>query len=189
MANPTTGFGLKPIRHFAGGTVRANPYKIASGLATHIGLYDVLEPLSTGYVDRAEAADTLLLGSVGGFNYTATDGTVVFSKAWVASTTTKGSADVTCFVYDDPNTVFAVRSVGSITIADVHGSADLDTVADYDTGTGYSKTMALGTASWTSTAANLKLLRLNEAVDNDSGTNAVGDVLINEHVYNTTTGI
>jgi hypothetical protein len=66
------------------------------------------------------AIDDNLIGIFAGCQYIASNGSVVFSPIWAATTTTQCSADVDALVYTDPNTVFEVQCLTGTSFAQTH---------------------------------------------------------------------
>ena len=180
MANVDAAFGMRPVRHLSGGQIRANEYKIASGTSSNIFTGDCVKLLSTGYIDVA-AAGNRLLGVFAGAQYTASDGEVKFVRYFPTGTATQGSGDVTAYIYDDPNIVYAVQSAGSADFADIGNLADI-VVGSGDTTTGQSKVEVSGTTG--TGTANLRILRKYDDPKNSYGTNGVLEVTIHEHELN-----
>lgn len=130
MANADRPSGFTPLRHAFGGVIRANPYKIDNGYGTGLFTGDAVI-LSSGYVNIAAQDSSVLLGVFAGCQYIASDGSVVFSKTWPASTATNGE-DPTCWVYDDPGIVFAVQTeTGSTYASASHDGTAYDVELDH----------------------------------------------------------
>ena len=126
MANTDAAFGAKPVRHLTGGTIRANEWKILGDGTSSSNIFtgDFVKLGATGYIDVA-AAGNRLLGVFAGCSYTNSSGEQVYSKYYPASTTAQNSGDITAYVYDDPNIVFAIQSSGSADFADIGNLADI----------------------------------------------------------------
>tara|TARA_R110000803_G_scaffold210567_2_gene282669 strand:- start:1810 stop:2385 length:576 start_codon:yes stop_codon:yes gene_type:complete len=180
MANTDAPNGLKPVRHIAGGTIRPNEYKIPSGYNTAIFTGDAVKLLSSGYVAVA-AAGNRLLGVFAGCSYPNSSGEQVFSRQWTASATTQGTVDVTAYIYDDPNIVYAVQSAGSADFTDIGNMADIVATAG-STSTGQSAMEVSGTTG--TGTANLRILGLYNAPNNAYGTNGILEATIYEHELN-----
>ncbi len=180
MANVDAAFGLKPVRHLTGGQIRANEYKIASGTSSNIFTGDCVKLLATGYIDVAAATERIL-GVFAGAQYTASDGEVKFVKYFPTGTATQASGDVTAYIYDDPNIVFAVQSAGSADFADIGNLADI-VAGSGDTTTGQSRFEISGTTG--TGTAGLRILRKFDSPKNEYGTNGILEVTIHEHELN-----
>jgi hypothetical protein len=179
MANTDAAFGAKPVRHLTGGTIRANEWKILGDGTSSSNIFtgDFVKLGATGYVDVA-AAGNRLLGVFAGCSYTNSSGEQVYSKYYPASTTAQNSGDITAYVYDDPNIVFAIQSSGSADFADIGNLADI-VAGTGSTTTGHSKFEINGTTGTGS--ANLRILGLYNEPKNAYGTNGVLEAVIWEH--------
>ena len=180
MANLDAPAGAKPFRHLSGGMIRASEYKIASGTSSDIFTGDFVKLLSTGYIDVASAGNRIL-GVFAGVKYTASDGEVVYKKYFPTGTTTLASADVTAYVYDDPNITYRIQSAGSADFADIGNLAD-HVAGSGSTTTGQSGHEVSGTTG--TGTAGLRILRLIDDPDNSAGTNGELEVVIYEHELN-----
>ena len=180
MANLDAPAGAKPFRHLSGGMIRASEYKIASGTSSDIFTGDFVKLLSTGYIDVASAGNRIL-GVFAGVKYTASDGEVVYKKYFPTGTTTLASADVTAYVYDDPNITYRIQSAGSADFADIGNLADHG-AGSGSTTTGQSGHEVSGTTG--TGTAGLRILRLIDDPDNSAGTNGELEVAIYEHELN-----
>ena len=180
MANLDAPAGAKPFRHLSGGMIRASEYKIASGTSSDIFTGDFVKLLSTGYIDVASAGNRIL-GVFAGVKYTASDGEVIYKKYFPTGTTTQGSADVTAYVYDDPNITYRIQSAGSADFTDIGNLAD-HVAGSGSTTTGQSGHEVSGTTG--TGTAGLRILRLIDDPDNSAGTNGELEVVIYEHELN-----
>ena len=180
MANLDAPSGARPFRHLSGGMIRASEYKIASGTSSDIFTGDFVKLLSTGYIDVASAGNRIL-GVFAGVKYTASDGEVVYKKYFPTGTTTLASADVTAYVYDDPNITYRIQSAGSADFADIGNLAD-HVAGSGSTTTGQSGHEISGTTG--TGTAGLRILRLIDDPDNSAGTNGELEVAIYEHELN-----
>jgi|TARA_R100000353_G_scaffold18611_1_gene17178 hypothetical protein len=180
MANLDAPAGAKPFRHLSGGMIRASEYKIASGTSSDIFTGDFVKLLSTGYIDVASAGNRIL-GVFAGVKYTASDGEVVYKKYFPTGTTTLASADVTAYVYDDPNITYRIQSAGSADFTDIGNLAD-HVAGSGSTTTGQSGHEVSGTTG--TGTAGLRILRLIDDPDNSAGTNGELEVVIYEHELN-----
>lgn len=177
MANPDTPMGFVPFRHVRGGVIRTQTYPIASAYNTNLLRGDAVI-LSSGKVNRAADDSAAILGSFYGCEYTASDGSKVYSPYWPASTVTLGSLDAVAHVYSDPGISFRVQTdTGTaFALANVGGSFDIELDHAGSTFTGQSG-MELdisdtGTGQFT-------VLGLIDEPDNAVGVNAMVEVVIN----------
>jgi hypothetical protein len=130
MANVNDPNGFTPAYHLSGGVIRASEFAIESGATGDIFSGDVVK-LSSGYVLQGGATDAPL-GVFQGVQYTATDGTPVWSRKWTSGTSTLGSADAKAYVYSDPNIVYEAQSTGTPTQASVGAIYTISTTAGDD---------------------------------------------------------
>lgn len=170
-------FGFRPLRHLSGGDPnRTRQYPIASGYATALGTGDPVKALTDGSIALAAAGERIL-GIFQGVQYTAADGSAVFTNYWTASTS---ATNVKASVVTDPNVTFEVQSAGTPVIADTF------LLADHITGTASSVTgTSAATLSGTMATGNagFRILALVDKPGN-SGLNATLEVQIFEHEYN-----
>ena len=184
MANVDAAFGLIPTRHLsASGSVRTNKYTIVSGLAENIFNGDLCIIDANGQITPHTATEVNNIGVFGGCSYTASDGSYVYSDYWPTGTV---ATEIVALVYDDPFIVFRAQSAGSTAQTNIGNCCDVVAGAG-STVTGKSGfelngTMAPGTAS-------CKIIALWDAPENAFGTNAVMEVLVNEHLLKDNAGI
>ena len=191
MANSSsTGFGLKPLKkvgqnYDAGGL---GEYPVAAS-STAIYNQDMVAMAATGYAAVAAAATTHNLGSLNGVFYTdATTSKPTFQNYLQGSNT---ATDIVAFVTDDPNQVYEIRSnnSGASDQTDVGNTAEIS----YSAGASpnYISRTTLDDATLGTTAQQLKIVGVSRDEENDDLTsaNVVWRVVINEHFYNTQTGI
>ena len=179
MANADNAIGFVPIKHKTGGEIRLNEYKIASGYAVSLGKGDPLMGTGDGYVEEAAAGEEEIIGVFAGCRYIDTNGNPVYSEYWPASTTTKGSADVTALVWDDPMIVFRIQ-------CDTLALTAVGALSDYDTGAPSATTRLSGVelvaSSTATTGRSVRILGLSDIPDNAVGAYAKADVMFAEHV-------
>ena len=96
------------------------------------------------------------------------------------------ATNIVAYVYDDPMTVFRVQSAGTPAQTNIGNCADVVAGAGSTT-TGQSGFEISGTMS--NGTATCKILGLWESPDNSLGTNAIMEVLINEHLLKDSAGI
>lgn len=183
MANRDTPFGLRFVKHQAGGTpMRLERYRIASAYDTSIGYGDPVTLVGTGRnIARGTAASAPFVGVFYGVSWTATNGEPKFSRYWPADTVTLGSADATAYVVDDPFAIFEVQADEDVVEADIGQHADL-AFGTVDTVTGNGKTEL--DSSDIGTGDNVAILDIVRRDDNEVGVaNTKVWVMINEHEY------
>jgi len=199
MANADRPSGLIPVAHLDGSPFngKVRPFLFDQSNAVYIG-----DPVKLGgtagaagvfvngincegmpNADRAAAGDTLLGVVIG------------FSPLQSSVETLYKAADATKrigYVVSAPDVIFEVQedSVGNdIAVTQVGNNFDMITWAAGSNTTGQS-IVELDSSDATGTAtAQFRLLRLVNRPDNALGTNAKWEVVINEHVYKTATGV
>ena len=99
---------------------------LSTGYSTALYLGDLVKTDGSNNIVIAAAGDQVR-GVFGGVKYIASDGSFVFKKNWVASTTEQSGSIIKALVWDDPNQAFLAQSVGSMTNADVGQFVNVDT--------------------------------------------------------------
>jgi hypothetical protein len=184
MANVDAAFGFVPIRHLSGnGYSRANKYTITSGLSEDIFTGDLVIITADGVITPHTATEVNNIGVFAGVSYTASDGSYVYTQYFPSGTT---GTDFIAYVYDDPYTVFKVQSAGTPAQTNIGNCADV-VAGTGSTITGQSGFELSGTMS--NGTATCKILGLYEGPENAFGTNAIMEVLINEHLLKDSAGI
>tara|TARA_R110000751_G_scaffold69420_2_gene140969 strand:- start:2355 stop:2909 length:555 start_codon:yes stop_codon:yes gene_type:complete len=184
MANADAAFGFSPTRHLsASGSVRTNKYTITSTTAENIFNGDLVIITADGVLTPHTATEVNNIGVFGGVSYTASDGSYVYSDYWPTGTT---ATEIIAYIYDDPYIVFKCQSAGSTAQTNIGNCCDVVAGAGSTT-SGQSGFELNGTMS--GTAASCKIIALWDAPENAFGTNAVMEVLINEHLLKDSAGI
>ena len=177
MANTNAPFGFRLIRKHGGGNDEMNPYRIASGYATAIGMGDPVQLVGDGTIALAEAGNVDNIGIFMGVEYTNSDGQRVWSEKWPASTT---ATDIIASVIDDPMQKFQAQIT---TYSDaLHGTLVDWVIGAPDSGKGTSKTyLDAGTAA--TTGKSIRVLGLVDEPSNESGAYARVVCMFAEHVF------
>lgn len=181
MALANAPFGFRPLRHLSGGDPNRNlEFPIATGYATALCTGDIVKLLSDGTIALAAAGDRPI-GVFMGVQYTASDGSAVFTNRWAAST---AATNIKASVMADPMVTCEVQSGGTPTSADVGALANLVTgTGSAFTGTsGAYLNSTMGTGS-----ANFRVIRLVDKPGN-SGQYAVLEVQFQLHEFLQTVG-
>ena len=168
MSSASAPFGLRPVHH-PSGEIRPTRALIASGYATSIYQGDPVLRASTGYINIAGATGAFI-GAFMGCEFTGTDGRYRYSNFWTASTATLASADVTCWITQDPNIVYEIQANGSVPFSDIGNQANMSGIGTTVGTAGFSQAV-LNTGSLTS-SGNAQLRILDAA---PYGDNAFGD--------------
>ena len=183
MANVDAAFGFVPVRHMSGNIPRANQYTIASGLAENIFSGELCIIDANGQITPHTATEVNNIGVFAGVSYTASDGSYVYSQYFPTGTS---ATNIIAYIYDDPYIVYKVQSAATPAQTNVGNCADVVAGAGStltgQSGFEISGTMAAGTAT-------CKILGLYDSPDNAFGTNAIMEVLINEHLFKDSAGI
>jgi hypothetical protein len=191
MANIDRPFGLRYIGNLdsSGVAAIARPYTVLASDATALFLGDGVKTTGTeavssdGYtypvVTQAAAGDTLV-GNVIGFDLDSDNLTKIYRPA---------STLRTVLVIDSVYALFEIQvsSDQALVPGDVGLNADIK-VGTGDTVTGLSGVeIDLTTAG--SATAQLRIMRVLNSIDNETGAHAKVIVMINEHRYKTTVGV
>jgi hypothetical protein len=176
MANVNGAFGFRPLRHKTGGAIRNSEYTIASGYNADIFLGDPVVMTGTGRnISVSVGGTTNSQGVFAGVRYVDSEGRQKFTKRWTANLT---ATDIYALVWDDPDIVFLIQ-------ADTMAAGDIGALADWDDGTGNTKTGLSGrqvvASSTGTTGKSLRLMRLYPVPDNAYGAYAKAEVLFIEH--------
>jgi len=188
MANKDMPNGAVPCDQHGGYHIGSmNLYYINSSYATALAVGDFVKLSGTAdgdgvpEIERAAATDTDIVGVIVGFKPRSGNLDNTYSPA---------STEDYAFVADHPDQLFSIQedSVGgNIAVTAVGNNADI-VVAAVDTTTGLSN-MELDSSDVKTATAQLRILRLDPAVDNEIGDNARWIVKINEHLYARTAGV
>ena len=121
MANVSEKFGLRPYRKLDGTPLvgAQNRYTIASGLAGAIFQGEMVEPLTSGNIQRhGPNTSDAVLGVFNGCFYTdPTTKKPTFSNYYPGGI---AASDITAFVIDDPDAVFLIDADAAFTRADLY---------------------------------------------------------------------
>lgn len=199
MANVDRPSGFIPVAHLDGSPFngKVRPYLFDQSNAVYIG-----DPVKLGgtagaagvfvnglncegmpNADRAAAGDALLGVVIG------------FSPLQSSLETLHKAADSTKrigYVVDSPDVVYEVQedSVGnSIAVTQVGNNFDMVTWLAGNTTSGVSAVELDSSDTSATNTAQFRVLRLVNRPDNELGTNAKWEVIINEHVFKSTTGV
>ena len=188
MANVSEKFGLRPYRKLDGTPLvgAQNRYTIASGYATAIYQGDMVEPLTSGNIQKhgANTSDAVV-GVFNGCFYTADSGKPTWSKYWPASTS---ATDAVAFVIDDPNVLFEAQEdstdIGASWPANRGSNANFVSTHAGSTKTGRSK-QELDSDNITAATANFRIVELSKDPDNSDTASANCNFLVrvNEGLY------
>lgn len=181
MANKDRAAGLIPAKHSAGGTPqRLSDYRIADGYGTSIYRGDLVKSSGTGrQVNKAGTTD-VCVGVFMGCQYNRSDGSVVFSNHWPASTAIQSGTEAFAYVMDDPGMLFEAQADGDLQDTNIGSMAPSVNNTSGDDATGTSR-LELDSSGIAASSKQLKIMELVQRADNAYGTNAKVLVLINKH--------
>lgn len=171
MSNHNGPFGLRPVRHKSGGTIRMDEYTIASADATGLMFGDVVKSAAAGgrIIEQAAAGD-VALGVFAGCSFDDEQGRPKFMRMFPAN---QVASNIIAYVYVDPNITYLAQST-TIAAADIGKTCDI-VVAAGDPTVGNSATEIDGATYGTGTA--LKVVALANSPDNAYGADANVEVI------------
>ena len=191
MANVSEKFGLRPYRKLDGTPLvgAQNRYTIASGYATAIYQGDLVEPLTSGNIQKhgANTSDAVV-GVFNGCFYTdPTTQKPTFKNFYPGSI---AASDITAFVIDDPDAVFLIDADEAFTRADLFKNYSVTNTTGV-TQTGISKAQLDVSVSGTATTFVIQAIDISQDPDNSDTASANANVLvrINNHFYRSGTGL
>ena len=191
MANVSEKFGLRPYRKLDGTPLvgAQNRYTIASGYATAIYQGDLVEPLTSGNIQKhgANTSDAVV-GVFNGCFYTdPTTQKPTFKNFYPGSI---AASDITAFVIDDPDAVFLIDADEAFTRADLFRNYSVTNTTGV-TATGISKAQLDVSVSGVTATFAIQAIDISQDPDNSDTSNANANVLvrINNHFYRSGTGI
>ena len=190
MPSVNAPFGFQPVYHNSG-IAKARAYTIASAYAGNIFKGDPVKLVDGGTIEYGTSDGTGtgtvdgigLLGIFAGCEFTDANGKPTYSAYWPGGTT---ATNIVAYVWDDPETVFRVQNVGTLTVADIGEGTDF-TVLARTAGTGGSTATGLSLSTATAvvaTSGQFQIIGLDGAPNNAwSDTYVITHVRINEHHY------
>ena len=191
MANVSEKFGLRPYRKLDGTPLvgAQNRYTIASGYATAIYQGDLVEPLTSGNIQKhgANTSDAVV-GVFNGVFYTdPTTQKPTFKNFYPGGI---AADDITAFVIDDPDAVFLVAADAAFTRADLYKNYSVTNTTGVNA-TGISKAQLDVSVSGVTATFAIQAIDISQDPDNSDTSNANANVLvrINNHFYRSGTGI
>ena len=191
MANVSEKFGLRPYRKLDGTPLvgAQNRYTIASNYGTAIYQGDLVEPLTTGNIQKHGAGTSdAVVGVFNGCFYTdPTTQKPTFSNFYPGSIV---ASDITAFIVDDPDAVFLVDADEAFTRADLYKNYSVTNTTGV-TQTGISKAQLDVSLSGTAATFVVQAIDISQDPDNSDTGNANANILvrINNHFYRSGTGI
>ena len=190
MANQVEKFGLRPYRKLDGTPLvgAQNRYTIASNYGTAIYQGDLVEPLTSGNIQKhgANTSDAVV-GVFNGCFYTdPTTQKPTYKNYYPGSI---AASDITAFIVDDPDAVFLADADAAFTRADLFKNYSVTNTTGV-TQTGISKAQLDVSVSGTAQTFVIQAIDISQDPDNSgAGANANVLVRINNHFYRSGTGI
>lgn len=190
MSASNAPFGFIAVKH-PSGCVHANEYSIASAYAADIFLGDPVKLVTGGTIQlgtsdgtRTGTVDNIsILGVFAGCSFVDSTGKPTWSPYWPSG---QVATDIKAYVYDDPETIFAVQSDGSIAAAGLGDQADWTgfTAPGGSTATGRSLATLSSTLVGAGQQGQFRIVEIDRSVDNAAG-DSFTKVLVQiaEHQY------
>lgn len=180
MANSDSPQGLRPVKYLSGTnyTGAGNVYHVASGDSVVINPGDPVIVKGTSDtrgipdVSKATAGATNRITGVM-ISMTNGEGTVLQDS----NVSTTASTSQYILVSDDPNVVYDVQVSGAFAVTDVSNTADL--LIPVSTIDGKSQAEVNSSAMAVGATGQVRILRLRDVENNEVGTNANIEVVIN----------
>ena len=191
MSNQVEKFGLRPYRKLDGTPLvgAQNRYTIASGLAGAIFQGEMVEPLTSGNIQRHGPNTTdAVIGVFNGCFYTdPTTQKPTYSNYYPGGI---AASDITAFVIDDPDAVFLIDADEAFTRADLFKNYSVTNTTGV-TQTGISKQQIDVSLSGTATTFAIQAIDICQDPDNSDTSSANANILvrINNHFFRSGTGL
>ena len=177
MSTVSQPFGLRPA-FSPSGTLRPTAYSILTGYAVNILQSQPVKIGTNGTIQAAAIGDRFI-GTFQGVEFTDSDSRRRVSNKWTASLV---ATEIVAYVTLDPSIVYEIQANGSIAVTDIGKQADFTTIGAGSTTTGLSA-MMLDTATLTDSGnAQVRIIGLSPAPDNDFGDSfTIVQVQVSEH--------
>ena len=191
MSNQVEKFGLRPYRKLDGTPLvgAQNRYTIASGLAGAIFQGEMVQPLTSGNIERhAPNTSEAVVGVFNGCFYTdPTTQKPTYSNYYPGGI---AASDITAFVIDDPDAVFLMDADEAFTRADLYKNYSVTNTTGV-TQTGISKQQLDVSASGTAATFAVQAIDISQDPENSDTGSANANILvrINNHFYRSGTGL
>lgn len=172
MANPTGGFGLRPVRRLDGAalTFQLEEVQIAFNNGSVIAQGDLIKPLNTGFIDLYANGGAITQGVFHGCKYRDPNlGYTVWRPIWNAVSGLSSSDKVFAYIYSDPQIVYEVRGDASNAIVQTHigNTADV-TVGSPNARDGQSVAVLATGGLGTTATFPLRVVALGTLIGNDN---------------------
>jgi len=167
MPNTASPFGLRPVKHGRGGTIRPFARTIAAAYSTAIYAGAPVKLNTSGAIELAAAGnDEFILGVFSGVEYTEPTGHRKVTNVWPGAVS--GATDIIAYVVEDPDIIYEIQGDDSVAATAIGQQANLVDPGEGSTVTGLS---TAGLDASTAAAANrqLSILAIAPGVDNAAG--------------------
>lgn len=197
MANDDKPFGLRPVGHLIGGTIRTKEYatlgtKEGTALANNIYIGDLVQLVTSSVtipreIDAMDTDSPPAVGVFAGCFFFNETGKPTHSRHYPASQVTTanpatGLSGAICYVYDDPFIIYEIQGDGVADTQDIGQTANI-AYTEGDTVTGQSK-VELDVSAISATGQHLYIHDIAKRDLNDfTLANGIYLVTINEHQY------
>jgi hypothetical protein len=138
------------------------PYAIASGYATALGMGDPVKLAADGTLQRATNDTANSIGVFQSVRYTDSQGNIVFSKMWPASTV---ATDIEALVIDNPFATFNIpadATIASVAVGEIYAV----NIANADAATGRSTIDVDVAATTTAALGMVKVVGITDLENN-----------------------
>lgn len=167
MPDIASPFGLRPVKHGRGGTIRPFARTIAAAYNTALYAGAPVRLNTAGSIELAAAGnDEFILGVFSGVEYTEPTGHRKVTNVWPGAVT--GATDIIAYVVEDPDVIYEIQGDGSLAAANIGQQANLVNPGNGSTVTGLS-TAALAASTATAGNRQLSILAIAPGVDNAAG--------------------
>lgn len=175
MPSTASPFGLRPVKHGRGGTIRPYARTIAAAYGTALYAGAPVKLNTSGTIELAAAGnDEFILGVFSGVEYTEATGHRKVTNVWPGAQT--GATDIIAYVVEDPDVIYEIQSDEAIAITNIGHQANLVNPGNGSTVTGLS-TAALDGSTAAAANRQLSILDIAPGVDNEAG-DAFTNVLV-----------
>jgi len=193
MSNQLEKFGLRPYRKLDGTPLvgAQNRYTIAAGYSTAIFQGDLVQPVTSGNIERhAAGTSEAVVGVFNGVFYNDPTTQKPTYKNFYPGGITPTQGDITAFVVDDPDAVFLMDADETFARADLFKNYSV-TNATGVTQTGISSVQLDVSASGTAATFVVQALDISQDPENSDTGSANANILvrINNHFYRSGTGL
>ena len=191
MSNQVEKFGLRPYRKLDGTPLvgAQNRYTIASGLAGAIFQGEMVQPLTSGNIERhAPNTSEAVVGVFNGCFYTdPTTQKPTYSNFYPGSIV---ASDITAFIVDDPDAVFLMDADATFARADLFKNYSVTNTTGV-TQTGMSKAQLDVSVSGVASTFAVQAIDISQDPENSDTSSANANILvrINNHFYRSGTGL